>query len=403
MASEETLREGTHIFPFEYQLPPNLPSSLATPTITIWYKMEALIHKEPKPRREILLFPVRGDLDLNEVTEDDLTVSRSEVRSRSLLTFYLPCLCSLNYASIGLCLSKRGFVPGEKVELRLAVLTDTCFTFVVLMLMQEITVVTKEKTMIERRTVVKLALDDLAPDEDNPDDYKRWVEEIEIPEESVVSSNAKEYGDIKINYFIQFSAEAIKFPYQLIKIVVPITLGSVELIKKIDDDEDTEVNKGQTSDDSNPGSGSDEIDKIETTESVEIVEKVEPDDPIISTIPPILNQPAPPPKIIIVQLEPEPGESQNNPVQDVSFLNSLESSMIHVVPKKSPLPQKSTLRRLSATDSTGSGSGSPVKKLVFQEVSPTKFKSPGSPSGRKVVPEVGTCSVNAFTRGTTSV
>lgn len=62
---------------------------------------------------------------------------------------------------------------------------------------------TKEKTMIERRTVVKLALDDLAPDEDNPDDYKRWVEEIEIPEESVVSSNAKEYGDIKINYFIQ--------------------------------------------------------------------------------------------------------------------------------------------------------------------------------------------------------
>lgn len=61
---------------------------------------------------------------------------------------------------------------------------------------------TKEKTMIERRTTVKTSLPDLMP-EDDSDDYRRWNENLVIPQDSVVSSNAAEYSDVKINYFVK--------------------------------------------------------------------------------------------------------------------------------------------------------------------------------------------------------
>jgi hypothetical protein len=99
--------------------------------------MEALIHKDPKPRREVLVFPVKGQLNLNSLVQvEDLRNPLSEVKSRSMLAFYPPCFCSLHYTSVGVRVEEQAFVAGDTVTVNLAVMNDHHFTFVSLCLIQ---------------------------------------------------------------------------------------------------------------------------------------------------------------------------------------------------------------------------------------------------------------------------
>jgi hypothetical protein len=229
------LSEGTHIFPFEFALPDQLPSSFATPTTSVWYKMEALINKHPKPRREVILFSVRGKLDLNS-WEDETTTSNSsehlkDIRnpiskftSKTLVGCFPPCCCNCHYISIGLRVPKQGFVPGEKILCGLSAFNETMpLSEVTLSILQvnfytinkhkydnflqepnetysriylkEITITTKEKTLIERKTIQKVKLPDIFPEDES---YRRWEQKITVPKDILITSTGKKFDTVKI-------------------------------------------------------------------------------------------------------------------------------------------------------------------------------------------------------------
>jgi len=126
------LPDGTHIFPFEFTLPEHLPSSFASQNTSLWYKMEVLINKDPKPRREVLLFSVRSNLDLNTFTDGaneeeglDIRNPVSKFAAKNIICCIPTCCSNFHYVSIGLKLPKQGYVHGEKILATLSVCNET--------------------------------------------------------------------------------------------------------------------------------------------------------------------------------------------------------------------------------------------------------------------------------------
>ncbi|KAL5271860.1 hypothetical protein ACHWQZ_G000159 [Mnemiopsis leidyi] len=106
------IKSGTHVFPFKFQLPQNLPSTFEGEHGSIRYKLRCSIQRSSKRK-----FP-DADLDINVISLFNLNI----VTAASKPLFVTRCLQvpgdeHTRQGTVSVCLStlKSGFVPGETI------------------------------------------------------------------------------------------------------------------------------------------------------------------------------------------------------------------------------------------------------------------------------------------------
>jgi len=61
-------------------------------------------------------------------------------------------------------------------------------------------VYTKEKTLIEKKTVGRVKMSDLSPQEDT---YRRWGQKITVPKDALTTAVSKDHEAVKIQSFLK--------------------------------------------------------------------------------------------------------------------------------------------------------------------------------------------------------
>ncbi|XP_061179230.1 arrestin domain-containing protein 3-like [Saccostrea echinata] len=110
MGDKNCLPPGQHVYPFSFQLPPNLPSSFEGGIGYVRYTIKGTIDKPWKfDHTTKRPFTVIASLDLNSQP----TAARSEQNQNSK---YLCCLCCKSGPITGMLkLDRLGYVPGEAI------------------------------------------------------------------------------------------------------------------------------------------------------------------------------------------------------------------------------------------------------------------------------------------------
>ncbi|KAJ8285481.1 hypothetical protein GJAV_G00027290 [Gymnothorax javanicus] len=106
------LQEGTHVYPFRFQLPQgNFPSSCKGDYGSVAYCLEVQIHKPWRmPKKFCTEFNFVNDMDANH---PELLVPLTASSCKELC-----CLCCKSGPiSIGVRLEKKGFIPGEMIKI----------------------------------------------------------------------------------------------------------------------------------------------------------------------------------------------------------------------------------------------------------------------------------------------
>merc|ERR1712150_432619 len=114
---DQEIPEGDQEFPFAYQLPSNLPSSLETQSFHVSkqtylrYSIKATIDRTLlKDLERVLEFSVIGSFDLNQYPSLNEPVLKEDSKDAGW------CCFKAGEVNATVKLSHRGFVPGEKVK-----------------------------------------------------------------------------------------------------------------------------------------------------------------------------------------------------------------------------------------------------------------------------------------------
>ncbi|XP_014210214.1 arrestin domain-containing protein 17-like [Copidosoma floridanum] len=113
---EIELPAGTHTYPFQYALPPNLPSSFKSDNGRIRYKIKAILNRPWRFNHKTkTAFTLVSHLDLNKVPS-----ALEQVNLNRYKTFCCLC-CATEELAVNLRLPVRGYVPGEVIPIKVSI------------------------------------------------------------------------------------------------------------------------------------------------------------------------------------------------------------------------------------------------------------------------------------------
>ncbi|CAK8692197.1 unnamed protein product [Clavelina lepadiformis] len=219
-SNSNSLNAGQHVFPIQFQLPINLPSSFEAHTGHVRYSVEGKIRRSGifSNYRTMTVFTVLDYLDLNEIPNAQIPVGAHD--SKHLCC----CCCRSGPVEADLQIDKAGFVPGEYVTAHASIenMSNSNMKATTISIMQSVTF----RATTRSRTVPEVF--DTIP---HPGCSKRSNQQwnnvrLQIP--ALPPSGLRFCNIINIQYFVQLSAVTPTCHVNL-NVLCPITIGSIPL------------------------------------------------------------------------------------------------------------------------------------------------------------------------------
>nr|XP_022329045.1 arrestin domain-containing protein 17-like [Crassostrea virginica]XP_022329046.1 arrestin domain-containing protein 17-like [Crassostrea virginica]XP_022329047.1 arrestin domain-containing protein 17-like [Crassostrea virginica] len=219
MGEDNCLPPGQHVYPFTFQLPPNIPSSFEGGEGFVRYSIKGTIDKPWKFDHDTKrLFTVASPLDLNEYPN-----AANEVQNQKQ-KFICCCCCKSGPLSGMIRLNRSGFVPGETLDFITEILNMSsrdCTPCVRLCMLTLLHATSKTKTLT--REICRQMHDTVLPG----DSEVRSASLTQIP--PLPPSFLVGCSIIDINYVLELVLEPSGPAYDL-HVPVPVIIGSVPLV-----------------------------------------------------------------------------------------------------------------------------------------------------------------------------
>eukprot|EP00092_Neocalanus_flemingeri_P026417 GFUD01028635.1.p1 GENE.GFUD01028635.1~~GFUD01028635.1.p1 ORF type:complete len:421 (+),score=80.89 GFUD01028635.1:75-1265(+) len=218
-SNEMQIEAGDHEFPFQFQLPLNIPSSFAGKYGKIVYNITAVVDRPWRFDHEtVAFFTVVGIYDLNLDPKAMNPQSLSDHKT-------LCCLCcTTGPISATVKVDRSGYVPGETIFLQ--ALADNkssrIMTKTVVRLVQKITFKANRRDNVEEYIIFEYKKGAIAPGESDS-----WHDTaLKIP--TLPPSDLPYCNNIVIRYTLEFRVEPSGAGFDL-KLKVPIVIGTIPL------------------------------------------------------------------------------------------------------------------------------------------------------------------------------
>ncbi|ODM93093.1 Arrestin domain-containing protein 4 [Orchesella cincta] len=225
----EQLPFGSSAFPFEFELPSEIPPTLrGLKHIKIRYSVDALIQTETEDYRQHKTFTVKGLLNLNAFPELSLPLCKTVRES-----LYESCWGFGQLVTLSFSMRKQGFVPGEEVKAYLLVKNCEDISLVSgfeIQLIQEMELRARGNTRIRRRIVGK---NDILHVSSLDCATHKYTFIMKIPEDILISYETIIQDFISVRYCIRLSMIKSSFPYKSFQIHLPIKIGTVWIKEQV--------------------------------------------------------------------------------------------------------------------------------------------------------------------------
>ncbi|XP_011504212.1 PREDICTED: arrestin domain-containing protein 3 [Ceratosolen solmsi marchali] len=216
------LPSGTHSFPFNYVLPPNLPSSFESDFGRIRYTMKAILDRPWKFDHETkVAFTVISHLDLNQQPNASEPVLLEKNK-----TFCCLC-CGTPPLSVNISLPVRGYVPGQMIPIKVNVENQSGVTVETLKLVLEKIVTYTATTPHSEKKVVENTVAEVSKGPVGGNETTSYEQTVKVP--SIPPSNLNNCGIIDLEYKLKIEAVVTGLYYRNLRDSTPIYIGTIPL------------------------------------------------------------------------------------------------------------------------------------------------------------------------------
>ncbi|KAJ8674402.1 hypothetical protein QAD02_005664 [Eretmocerus hayati] len=219
---EIELPAGTHTYPFNYVIPPNLPSSFESDFGRIRYTAKASLDRPWKFDQETkVAFTVVSNFDLN------LHESASQPLQLEANKSFCCLCCGSPPLSINLTLPVRGYVPGQTIPVKVNVENQSGKTVdsVKLALLKVITY--SATTPRSEKKVVELKVAEVSKGPVGGNETTSYEQSLDVP--PLPPSNLQNCGIIDLEYQLKVEACVSGLYYRNLIKTTPIYIGTIPL------------------------------------------------------------------------------------------------------------------------------------------------------------------------------
>ncbi|CAK8692203.1 unnamed protein product [Clavelina lepadiformis] len=215
-----TLNAGQHVFPIQFQLPINLPSSFEAYIGHVRYSVKGKIRRSgvSSNSKTMTVFTVLDYLDLNQIPNVQIPVGRND--SHHLCC----CCCRSGPVEANFHINRAGFVPGENVTAHASIenMSNRNMKATTISIMQNVTFHATTRSKFASQVFGTIH---------HPGCFRRsnleWNNvHLEIP--ALPPSGLRFCNIIDINYFVQLSVVTPTCHLNL-DLLCPITIGTIPL------------------------------------------------------------------------------------------------------------------------------------------------------------------------------
>ncbi|XP_014210428.1 arrestin domain-containing protein 17 [Copidosoma floridanum] len=175
-SQEIELPAGTHTYPFNYVLPPNLPSSFESDFGRIRYTAKAVLDRPWKFDQETkVAFTVVSHFDLNKESSASEQVDLEENK-----TFCCLC-CGTPPLSVNVRLPVRGYVPGQAIPVKVNVENQSGVTVDTIKLKLVKIITYSATTPRTEKKVVDLTVSEVSKGPVNGNETTSYEQNLDVP------------------------------------------------------------------------------------------------------------------------------------------------------------------------------------------------------------------------------